>query len=150
MDFSFWPFKKQLPNSQVSPIQILTSILSLPPALYFHGGNFTVGSKELLSKNYIERLLELGFVVISANYRLCPTTTLYDGPVSDTRDTYTWAQNTLPGLLKTDAGIDADGTKIVVLGHSCGGALALLTVSGILYQNNPASTHTQADGGNTR
>ncbi|KFY86576.1 hypothetical protein V500_07539 [Pseudogymnoascus sp. VKM F-4518 (FW-2643)] len=98
-----------------------------PIALYFHGGNFTVGSKELLSKNYIERLLELGFVVISANYRLCPTTTVYDGPVSDTLDAYRWAQNTLPGLLKRDSGIDVDGTEIVVLGHSCGGTLALLT-----------------------
>lgn len=97
-------------------------------ALYFHGGNFTVGSKELLSQNYAGKLLGLGFVVVSANYRLCPTISVFEGPVTDALDAYSWAKDALPGLLQKDAGVRVDGSKIVVLGHSAGGLLALLTV----------------------
>ncbi|KAF5010516.1 hypothetical protein FDECE_3333 [Fusarium decemcellulare] len=99
-----------------------------PIALYFHGGNFTVGSKALLPRYHRDRLLELGFVVVSANYRLCPTINVYDGPVKDSLDAYEWVRLTLPGLLKEE-GVDADSTRIVVLGHSCGATLALLTAS---------------------
>jgi len=97
-------------------------------ALYFHGGNFTVGSKELLSQNYVQRLLGLGFVVVSANYRLCPTISVFDGPVTDALDAYSWTGSVLPALLHEDVGVRVDGSKIVVLGHSAGGLLALLTV----------------------
>ncbi|EKG16242.1 Alpha/beta hydrolase fold-3 [Macrophomina phaseolina MS6] len=100
-----------------------------PIALHFHGGNFVVGSKALLGEQHVKKLLELGFIVVSANYRLCPTTTVYDGPVQDAFDAYNWARTTLPGLLKSDAGIEADGSRIVVFGHSCGATLGLLTVS---------------------
>lgn len=97
-------------------------------ALYFHGGNFTVGSKELLSQNHVDKLLGLGFVVVSANYRLCPTISVFEGPVTDALDAYSWAQGALPGRLHKDAGVRVDGSKTVVLGHSAGGLLALLTV----------------------
>lgn len=100
----------------------------LHAALYFHGGNFTVGSKELLSQNHVDKLLGLGFVVVSANYRLCPTISVFDGPVMDALDAYGWAHGALPGLLLRDVGVRVDGSKIVVLGHSAGGLLALLTV----------------------
>ncbi|KAK7725537.1 hypothetical protein SLS63_008141 [Diaporthe eres] len=103
------------------------SATTFPIALYFHGGNFTVGSKELLSQNHIEKLLGLGFVVVSANYRLCPTISVFEGPATDAFDAYGWAQSILPGLLHKDAGVRVDGAKIVVLGHSAGGLLALLT-----------------------
>jgi acetyl esterase/lipase len=96
--------------------------------LYFHGGNFTVGSKELLSKSFAENLVDLGFVIVAPNYRLCPTISLYNGPVADTFDAYNWALRHLPAILKRDAGIDVDDKKVVTFGHSCGGTLALLTV----------------------
>lgn len=115
---------------------------SLFAALYFHGGNFTVGSKELLSQNYVEKLLSLGFVVVSANYRLCPTITVFEGPVTDALDAYGWAQSALPGLLHKDAGVRVDGSRLVVLGHSAGGLLALLTVGSgeAAYREFPWST----------
>lgn len=97
-------------------------------ALHFHGGNFTVGSKQLLSRDQSERLLDLGFVVVSANYRLAPTVTVFEGAVKDALDAYEWSRTKLPGLLLEDAYIKADGSRIVTLGHSCGGTLALLTV----------------------
>lgn len=96
--------------------------------MYFHGGNFTVGSKELLSQNYVQKLHSLGFVVVSANYRLCPTISVFDGPVTDALDAYNWTRTELPGLLHNDAGVRVDGSQIVVFGHSTGGLLALLTV----------------------
>lgn len=67
-------------------------------ALYFHGGNFTVGSKELLSQSHVQKPSNLGFVVVSANYRLCPTSSVFDGPVTDALDAYKWTQSVLPGF----------------------------------------------------
>lgn len=81
----------------------------------------------MLPPYHRDRLLDRGFIVVSANYRLCPTITLYEGPVRDSLDAYEWARLALPGLLKNE-GVSADGSRIVVLGHSCGGTLALLTV----------------------
>ncbi|KAI1031307.1 hypothetical protein LB504_000113 [Fusarium proliferatum] len=108
-----------------------TTASKLPIALHFHGGNFTVGSKQMLSRDQSEKLLDLGFVVVSANYRLAPTVTVFGGPVKDALDAYEWSQTKLPGLLLEDAHIKADGSRIVTLGHSCGGTLALLTASSL-------------------
>ncbi|EXA29863.1 hypothetical protein FOVG_18697 [Fusarium oxysporum f. sp. pisi HDV247] len=99
----------------------------LPIALHFHGGNFTVSSKEMLPQHQSERLLDLGFVVVSANYRLAPTITVLEGPVKDALDAYKWSQSKLPELLLKDTGVDIDDSRIVTFGHSCGGTLALLT-----------------------
>ncbi|KAI0536254.1 Alpha/Beta hydrolase protein [Xylaria digitata] len=104
-----------------------TGDTKLPIALHFHGGSFVVGSKNMLEESQTKKLLDLGFVVVSSNYRLCPTTTVYDGPVTDSLDAYRWVQDDLAALLKKDIGIEVDGAKVVVLGHSCGGTLALLT-----------------------
>merc|ERR1712093_890 len=100
---------------------------SRPVALYFHGGNFVSGSKELLGKLHIQKLLEFGFVVVSANYRLCPTISLAKGPASDALDAYQWVRERLPTVLKEQTGVSLDVKKIVVFGHSCGATLALLT-----------------------
>ncbi|KAH7376899.1 Alpha/Beta hydrolase protein [Plectosphaerella cucumerina] len=99
---------------------------SLPIALHFHGGNFTVGSKALFSQRQATKLLDLGFVVVSADYRLCPTVTVYDGPVTDALDAYQWSQTKVPELLLNDAGIEVDGSRVVTFGQSCGATLALL------------------------
>jgi hypothetical protein len=41
-----------------------------------------VGSKEMTAKYQVEEVVaNLGFVVICANYRLCPTISVYDGPL---------------------------------------------------------------------
>src|SRR6478752_8276509 len=83
----------------------------------------------MLPQHQSERLLDLGSVVVSANYRLAPTITVFEGPVKDALDAYKWSQSKLPELLLKDTGVDIDGSRIVTFGHSCGGALALLTVS---------------------
>ncbi|KAF4458229.1 polyketide synthase [Fusarium albosuccineum] len=106
-----------------------TTASKLPIALHFHGGNFTVGSKELLVRHQAAKLVDLGFVVVSANYRLSPTITVYEDPVTDALDAYKWTQTKLPGLLSSDTSVSVDGSRIVTLGHSCGATLALLTAS---------------------
>lgn len=97
---------------------------------YLHGGNFIVGHKDLFPPTYVEALLDLGFgAIVSPNYRLSPTISAYDGAVTDSRDAYIWTQTKLPELLATDTGVKLDPERIVAVGHSAGGTLALLMVS---------------------
>ncbi|CAI6095266.1 unnamed protein product [Clonostachys chloroleuca] len=126
-------FRKAATSSRlpIGHVLLLRSHLLTPRAvaLHFHGGNFTIGSKEMLPHSQSEKLLDLGFVVVSANYRLAPTITVFEGPVKDALDAYKWSQTKLPELLLNDAGLDIDGSSIVTFGHSCGGTLALLMAS---------------------
>ncbi|KAH6712481.1 Alpha/Beta hydrolase protein [Leptodontidium sp. MPI-SDFR-AT-0119] len=71
-------------------------------------------------------LVDLGFVVVSVNYRLCLTISLYDGPVVDCMDCYAWCKSSLPKMLHDGAGILVDSSCMAALGHSAGGGLALL------------------------
>ncbi|KAJ5392312.1 hypothetical protein N7509_007802 [Penicillium cosmopolitanum] len=101
-----------------------------PIALYFHGGNLVLGHKDMLSNGYIQQLLDLGFgAVVSPNYRLAPTISALEGPVQDAKDSYLWTQTQLPEILAKDTNIRLDGDRIVTLGHSAGGTLALLMAS---------------------
>lgn len=99
------------------------------PAILFHGGAFCVGSKELVPEVQVRKLtMDFNFVVVVPDYRLCPTISLYDGPLADAKSVLRWAQNDVPGLLKRDANIVLDGAKIVAIGYSAGGTLALSLV----------------------
>ncbi|KAH9231494.1 hypothetical protein K456DRAFT_1786286, partial [Colletotrichum gloeosporioides 23] len=101
-----------------------------PIAIYYHGGNFVVGDKGMISPQYIKVLLDLGFgAVVSPNYRLSPTISAYDGAIEDSKDAFSWVQNDLPVKLANDAGIMLDGERVVTWGHSAGGTLALLMAS---------------------
>jgi acetyl esterase/lipase len=103
-----------------------------PKALYFHGGGYIVGSRATLPAAHIEALNKSNFIAVSSDYRLGPTISVLDGPVSDSVAAFEWAQNELPRLLEKEHGITVDGKNIVTLGHSCGGGLALLMVSNTL------------------
>lgn len=82
----------------------------------------------MLGLSHIEALNEAGFIVVSSDYRLCPTISVLDGPVADSVAAYEWSQNELPKVLAKSHNIKVDGKNIVTLGHSCGGGLALLMV----------------------
>lgn len=87
----------------------------------------------MLEPQYARKLLELGFgAVVSPDYQLSPTISVYDGAVTDSFDAYNWAQNDLPGLLFKDAKVELDANRTVTWGHSSGGTLALLMVDGII------------------
>jgi len=81
----------------------------------------------------IEELNNSGFVVISADYRLCPQVSLFEGPIEDAVDAYQWCKSVLPHLLEKDANLKIDPKKIVAIGYSAGGLLALHLVCSTQY-----------------
>ncbi|CAO2648250.1 Nn.00g075170.m01.CDS01 [Neocucurbitaria sp. VM-36] len=100
---------------------------SHPIALIFHPGGFVLGTTALTPKNQIANLVSRGFVVVTPEYRLCPQVSLYDGPIQDAKDVYHWTQTSLPALLSQEKSIKLDTSRIVAMGHSAGGLLALTT-----------------------
>jgi acetyl esterase/lipase len=103
--------------------------------IILHGGGFVVGSKDMIPVIQIQTLVqEFGFVAVVPNYRLCPTVSLYEGPVTDTRDCFVWIQEKLPGLLEQDdVNVLVQPEEVVAMGYSAGGTLALLLVSLLLF-----------------
>jgi acetyl esterase/lipase len=101
-------------------------------AIIFHGGGFVQGSKAIVPRIQIEELCRLGFVVVVPNFRLCPQISVYNGPVTDARDSLLWVQRSLAELLIGEVdGVSVDTSRIVTMGHSSGAALAGLIVSEI-------------------
>ncbi|KAH7052204.1 Alpha/Beta hydrolase protein [Macrophomina phaseolina] len=94
-------------------------------AILFHGGGFVVGSKDTIPEAQISALAELGFISVAPNYRLCPHVSLWDGPLADASNVYFWSEEKLPGVLKSDVGLSVHPDKIVAIGYSAGGLLAL-------------------------
>ncbi|EOD45264.1 putative polyketide synthase protein [Neofusicoccum parvum UCRNP2] len=79
-----------------------------------------------MSPSQITTLSSLGFVVVAADYRLCPHVTLWDGPLADARHVHAWSRTQLPSLLARDVpGATLDPTKTVAVGYSAGALLAL-------------------------
>ncbi|KAE8167327.1 Alpha/Beta hydrolase protein [Aspergillus tamarii] len=103
----------------------IPSKCSSPIAIIYHAGGFVKWSKEVVPKSEISALAKIGFVVIVPNYRLCPQISIHNGPITDSRDCLVWAADELPGLLQ-NVSVEVDPTRIVTMGHSAGGTLALL------------------------
>ncbi|KAH7320277.1 BcPKS16, polyketide synthase [Stachybotrys elegans] len=97
---------------------------AMPIALMIHGGGHMTLSRKAIRPAQTEHLLKNGFLPVSIDYRLCPEVTLECGPIADTCDAYRWARLELPGLA-AGRGVEVDGTKIVVIGWSSGGHLAM-------------------------
>lgn len=76
----------------------------------------------------VSYLTRNNFVVVSVDHRLCPNVSWREGPRADSIDAYHWCRNELPTILKKDAGLEVDGSKVVAFGHSSGSHLALLLV----------------------
>lgn len=56
----------------------------------------------------IEALNNAGFVVLLADYQLCPQISLFDGPVQDAKDFYSWCKSEFATALKEDVNINVD------------------------------------------
>lgn len=97
--------------------------------IIFHGGGFVQGSKDIIPRMQIASLCHMGFVAVVPNYRLCPQISLYDGPVTDSLDCLEWTASSMPAILRKEPNyVEVDTGRIVLMGHSSGGSLALLAV----------------------
>jgi acetyl esterase/lipase len=116
------------PVGRYNPLHVSArNIDNTPTAIIYHAGGFVKWSKEMVPKPEIFSLAKMGFVVVVPNYRLCPQISVFDGPVTDAKDCLLWAGKTLPGLLQ-EKSVNVDPTRVVTMGHSAGGTLALLMV----------------------
>ncbi|POR33739.1 Polyketide synthase [Tolypocladium paradoxum] len=96
-----------------------------PVALMIHGGGHVMLSRKDMRPKQTQLLLDAGFVPVSVDYRLCPETTLLEGPMTDVRDALGWARSTLPSLTRKRPDIRIAGDRVVAVGWSTGGHLAL-------------------------
>lgn len=106
-----------------------------PIALIFHAGGFVLGSSAMVPKTQISYLVDRGFVVVVPEYCLCPQVSVLEGPIQDAKGVLAWCQETLPSIM-TSKDIQVDPKKIVAMGHSAGGMLALVTVRST-YHSSP-------------
>lgn len=70
-------------------------------------------------------LLDKGFLPVSLDHRLCPEVSLAEGPMEDICHALEWARNTLPQIGLQRKGIRIDGERVVAVGWSSGGQLAM-------------------------
>lgn len=90
-----------------------------------HGGGHVMLSRKDIRPAQTSTLLDAGFLPISIDYRLCPELTLLEGPMHDVRDALKWARSTLLTLPLQRRDIRPNGDKVVAIGWSTGGHLAM-------------------------
>jgi acetyl esterase/lipase len=90
-----------------------------PVVLWLHGGALIWGSRSRIHPEQLARYVREGFAVVAIDYRLAPETKL-PAIVEDLKDAYAWIRRAGPDLFH------ADPNRIVVVGHSAGGYLALM------------------------
>ncbi|OBT60132.1 hypothetical protein VE03_10723, partial [Pseudogymnoascus sp. 23342-1-I1] len=97
----------------------------LPVALYMPGGGWVSVSRADYSRPLFYELLSYNFVICCMDYRLVPETSFAELE-KDLTDVEPWIRTALPMEMEM-IGKKVDGNKVVVLGGSAGGHLALLT-----------------------
>ncbi|CAG9984962.1 unnamed protein product [Clonostachys byssicola] len=97
----------------------------IPVALMIHGGSHMLFSRKDIRPAQTRLLLNKGFLPVSLDYRLCPEVPLAQGAMTDVCDALEWARNQLPHLNLPQLGVEIDGEKVVVVGWSSGGQLAM-------------------------
>lgn len=91
-----------------------------------HGGGHVTLSRRAVRPAQTRHLLKLGILPVAIDYRLCPEVNLVDGPIADVCTAYIWARTVLPKvLLASEASVQVDPNRIVAIGWSTGGHLAM-------------------------
>jgi acetyl esterase/lipase len=92
--------------------------------VYVHGGSFVGGHREqvVLTNPELLGLTELGWSVVTIDYRLDPSTARIASQVDDVRRALRWIRSN--GLDH-----DLDTSTVIVVGQSAGGSLAMLGAS---------------------
>ncbi|KAI5917195.1 hypothetical protein F4810DRAFT_718129 [Camillea tinctor] len=96
-----------------------------PIALMIHGGGHLLFSRRDIPMKHVRTLLQRGLLPVSIDYRLCPETTLFEGPITDCCDALEWVKETLPFLNLAGPKVTIDPNKLLALGWSSGGQLAM-------------------------
>ncbi|KYK61324.1 Thiolase-like protein [Drechmeria coniospora] len=107
------------------PLEPVPDERPLPVALMIHGGGHIMLSRRDIRPRQVQILLNSGFLPISVDYRLCPEVTLPEGPMADVADALSWVRSVLPGVRLNRADVRVDPTRVVAVGWSTGGHLAL-------------------------
>ncbi|PGM56096.1 alpha/beta hydrolase [Bacillus sp. AFS053548] len=89
-----------------------------PVIVYIHGGGLIWGSREDISKEMVQFYTSNGFSLFSIDYRLAPETKLRD-ILEDVQDAILWISTEGPKQFSIDP------NKIIIIGGSAGGFLAL-------------------------
>lgn len=90
-----------------------------------HGGGHVMLSRNDVRPKQTEMLLNSGFLPVSIDYRLCPEMTLIDGPMTDVGDALAWIRHVLPKIPLSRPDVRINGEKVVCVGWSTGGHLAM-------------------------
>ncbi|CAO2650898.1 Nn.00g091950.m01.CDS01 [Neocucurbitaria sp. VM-36] len=128
----------RVPYKTVDDLEIpsdiyLPSIFSsklCPVLIMIHGGAFMLGHSGMNNKDQISDCLDRGWIVLGIEHRLCPGVNVLEGPMTDTRDSLKWVQDGGLSRALQKEGLDrvqVDGERVMVMGTSSGGHLALCT-----------------------
>ncbi|RYO80319.1 hypothetical protein DL764_009910 [Monosporascus ibericus] len=107
------------------PPQMVQPGRNLPVALMIHGGGHIMLSRNDIRPQQTDILLRSGFLPVSIDYRLCPETTLLEGPMVDVADALAWVRTALPRLSLSRRDVQVDADNVVAVGWSSGGHLAM-------------------------
>ncbi|EEP77445.1 hypothetical protein UREG_02294 [Uncinocarpus reesii 1704] len=107
------------------PKELVDAQTPLPIALMIHGGGHVISTRRDVRHDQTQILLDAGFLPVSVDYRLCPEVTIHEGAMRDVRDAFYWARKTLPTLPLSRPDIRPDGDRVVAVGWSSGGHLAM-------------------------
>lgn len=104
-------------------IHVPKNASNAPVVVFVHGGSWAFGDKFLYNSNKLPYFVSLGYVVVSANYRLSSDTVKHPNHVNDVAMALAWIVDNIERY-----GGDPDG--IYLMGHSAGAHLvSLLTLS---------------------
>jgi acetyl esterase/lipase len=113
------------PNAVTTPTKTL---------VYYHGGGWIFGAKAYSILQYLP-FLERGWRVVDVEYRMASNSPA-PAAVEDTRCALRW-------VFRNAKQYNFDPAKIVLMGHSAGGHLAL--ISGMLPEKTPLDNNCYAD-----
>lgn len=132
-------FELRVPYKIVDGVEIPTDIhvpatikYELTPVLLMiHGGGFILGFSKMNNRDQIQDCLDRGWIVLSLEHRLCPGVNVLDGPMTDVKDALRWAQTggLAAALKKAKVDVEPDPNRVMAMGTSAGGHLALSLVS---------------------
>jgi acetyl esterase/lipase len=128
------PEKITIFNKEIGSTQIHADVFlpKLPPSksmsvgLMLHGGGHMMLSRNAIRPAQKMHLLANDILPISLDYRLAPEINTDDGAMADVRDAMTWVRQSLPALIGKRS-ILIDTERVIVIGWSTGGHLAMLT-----------------------